>query len=182
MSYRLLVIQLPQFQPKFNEITTSAPLLLTWQPRAATCSKGCSLEVSDKKSWETYQIITVGIEFTVALFNSFYIYIYIYFVIMWWHLFTSDLCTFLLKSTSTCNTKAPPMLHPDPHPTPNSDVCPPNLSKFARSPRPSQDSNSLHRKTTIDRCWMMVTPDPCKPSSTTANINIRKNIYSTIVT
>lgn len=110
------------------------------------------------------------------------IYIYIYFVIMWWHLFTSDLCTFLLKSTSTCNTKAPPMLHPDPHPTPNSDVCPPNLSKFARSPRPSQDSNSLHRKTTIDRCWMMVTPDPCKPSSTTANINIRKNIYSTIVT
>lgn len=113
---------------------------------------------------------------------SIYIYIYIYFVIMWWHLFTSDLCTFLLKSTSTCNTKAPPMLHPDPHPTPNSDVCPPNLSKFARSPRPSQDSNSLHRKTTIDRCWMMVTPDPCKPSSTTANINIRKNIYSTIVT
>jgi len=78
MSYRILVIQLPQFQPKFNEITASAPLLLTWQPRAATCSKGCSLEVSDKKSWETYQIITVGIEFTVALFNSFYIYIYIF--------------------------------------------------------------------------------------------------------
>lgn len=78
---------------------------------------------------------------------------------MWWHLLTSDLCAYILKSTSTSKTKAPCCTRTHTQHLTRIFVLQ-IWGKFARSPRPSQDSNSLRRKTTIDSVLNVGDPGP----------------------